>query len=195
MINRWEDLEELLVAEASEDLRDSGEVRPALSAFRGDDLLFLAWLRPFATGAYADPLIELCALAMPLDADRLALSISGRVWSLDDPIPPVTEGADLRQRALVVHVVDGAGDTLQSHSAIHPYDLSHGDVSWAEPRRLEGGDGWICGALEIAVRDRARLRADAGEIRKQAARVDRLGHELYLPPEILLELLPAGLGR
>src|SRR5687767_6035135 len=100
----WGDVEGFLLDEAAKDVALSDEVRPCLAAFAGDEPLLVAWWRPFPKGGYADPLIELLALACPLGADRVAQSLAGRATSLDDPIAPVVAGVgDLRQR--VVHVV------------------------------------------------------------------------------------------
>src|SRR5688572_44782 len=73
-MQRWNDAESFLLAEAAADLTDSDDVSPCLVAFSGDELLLVAFLRSFAKGEYADPLIELLALTAPLGADRLALS-------------------------------------------------------------------------------------------------------------------------
>ena len=184
MDNRWEDLEALFVACATEDLLTRGEVEPVLAAFAGPRLRFLAWLRPFEKGAYADPLIELCALAVLLDADRLALCMSGRVWSLNDPIAPVTEDVDLRERALVAFFVDGARGRPIAWSVIQPYDVEGDAVRWDDPRRLHDGSGWIPATLKLAVRKRGRPGRDGGDVRRQARRVDALGHGLYVPEDV-----------
>jgi hypothetical protein len=184
MSSSWERLEDLFVGCATKDLEACGEVDPVLAAYRGEEALFLAWLRPFEKGCYDGPLIELLALAMPLDADRLALSIAARAWSLEDPIPPVTEDADLRQRILVVHVVDGAASPVRTASAIHPFDLGPEGVSWGEVQRFGPGEGWIPRALEVSIASRHQLQAPDSEIRKQAERVIDLGHKLYVAPDL-----------
>jgi hypothetical protein len=185
MPNRWEDAEELLVAAAADDLREEGEVQPALVAFAGASLRFIAWVRPFEKGAYHQPLTELFALAAPLDCDRLMLSVAGRVWSLDDPIPPVSADADLRQRVLLVHVVDAADGPSRAFSVLHPFDLGAAGPQWGERRVLTSGEGWIPGALEAIVNGREQLRAPVRDIARQAARVVRLGHDLYFPPDVM----------
>ena len=184
MNNRWDDVEDLLVACAQDDLEDTGEVQPALVAFAGDALRFIAWLRPFAKGAYAEPLIELFALAAPLDADRLAVSVAGRAWSLEDPIPPVSADADLRQRILLLHRCDGASGTLRARSTLHAFDLTADGVAWGERHELGSGEGWIPRALEVAIRTRDRLRAPDAEIGRQARRVVELGHALHVAPDV-----------
>jgi hypothetical protein len=88
-IMQWDEVEQFMIAEAERDLEAGNEVRPCFAAFACEAPLVLAFLRPFPKGGYHDPLIELLALAAPLNADRLKLSLSGRAWSMDDPIPPV----------------------------------------------------------------------------------------------------------
>ncbi|MGH8884423.1 MAG: hypothetical protein ACRDYX_04485 [Egibacteraceae bacterium] len=185
-MQQWEEMEGFMIAEAERDLEAGDEIRPCFTAFAGENPLVLAFLRPFPKGGYHDPLIELIALAAPLDADRLKLSISGRAWSMNDPIPPVDPDlGDLRQRVLQIESVDGAAGRSRRSSALHPYDVVDGTVRWGETMRLGGGEGWIPGALEIAVRKRRRLRAPLDEIRKQAERCVILGHLVALGPTVV----------
>lgn len=183
--NRWERAEELLVTCAEGDLQDTGEVGPALVAFRGEQLLFVAWLRPFEKGHYHEPMIELLALAMPLDADRLAVSFAGRAWSLEDPIVPVTPEADLRQRVHMVHLCDGWRGKPRTVSVMRPFEVDGGSVRWGEPQRSEGGvEGWVPECLAVAIETRGTLREPLPDIVAQAARVSMLGHDLYVSPEL-----------
>jgi hypothetical protein len=195
MPNRWEDTEELLVGCADDDLRDDGVVQPALVAFAGASLRFVAWVRPFDKGEYAQPLTELFALAAPLDCDRLMLSLSARAWSLDDPIPPVTADADLRQRVLLLYVVDGADGPPTLTSIMHEFEVVDDAPVWRERRVLDGGEGWIPAAMEAMVSGRDELRAPLQEVARQAARVVRLGHDLHLAEDVALLLFPRAAGR
>ena len=178
----WHEVEAHLLAEADLDLKEGTDVRPCLAAFAGSQPLFVAFLRSFAKGEYADPVIELLALAAPLDADRLALSIAARAWSLDDPVAPVLPGVgDLRQRVLTVHCVDGAGGRPVVTSALHPFTCAGQSVTWEAPlRHAGGGEGWLASALALAVERRNALAAPAVEIRRQARRCVDLGHMLAL---------------
>lgn len=178
-MQQWNDAETFLLAQAGIDLTESADVRPCLVAFCGTDLLLVAFLRSFAKGGYADPMIELLALTAPLGADRLALSIAGRAWSLDDPVVPAVDGVgDLRQRVLIVHRVDGASAPTAVASALHPFAHDEGGVRWDPPVRHAGGHGWLPSALQLAVERRETLAAPAGEIRRQARRCVDLGHVL-----------------
>lgn len=186
MAQRWEDVEQFTVETATDDLEQRGEIHPLLLAFAGDQQAFLAFLRPFPRGRYHAPMTELLSLAMALDCDRLAFGASGRLTSLDDPIPPVTDGADLRQRALVVEYADASAGRVRRHSLIHPFDHTGGVVLWGETVRLPAASGWIPQALSVSVEQRRSLSALAtdADIRDQAQRCVMLGHELYPGPHL-----------
>lgn len=170
---------------------DAPEPRPHLAGFAGDDAIILIGLRPFGPGAYGGPLVEAMALALPLGADRVSLAMPGRAWSLDDPVPPVTEDADLRQRVLMQVVVDGHGRTPPTVTMrLHPFTIGRDDaIAWGEALDPGPGEGWIAEALAamVAGRDEIGLDADAGAIADQAARLHHLGHEVLCPD-------PAGVG-
>lgn len=195
MVHRWEDAEDFLIDAATTDLREADSVCPALVAFAGATLRFVAWLRPFDDGAYRDPLIELLALAAPLDSDRLMLSAGARMRPLDGTPPGDGEGED-GQRAIVLHRVDAAEDPVVCRSALYPCTGTVGELTVGA--RLDPGPatGWIPDALAAAVAERARLRASWADIAAQAARVERLGHVLWLPPDVeaLMAQARAGLG-
>ncbi|MGH8900878.1 MAG: hypothetical protein ACRDYA_04155 [Egibacteraceae bacterium] len=184
-MQQWDEMEQFMIAAAERDLEAGDEIRPCLTAFAGEAPLVLAFLRPFPKGGYHDPLIELIALAAPLGANRLKLSISGRAWSMDDPIPPVDlDFGDLRQRVLQIQSVDGTAGRPWSASTLLPFDVVDGTVRWSEAVRLGSGEGWIPSALEIAVRKRRRFHAPLDEIRRQAERCVTLGHLVALGPTV-----------
>ncbi|HEX2026919.1 MAG TPA: hypothetical protein VHF25_02850 [Nitriliruptorales bacterium] len=182
----WWDLSLGLTRSCAElDLRADGAVRPRLLAWQGERPLLVAEARPFPRGDYAAPLIELFALVAPLDADRLALVLPARAWSLSDPMPPVVRGVgDLRQRVLAVERVDGHGAPLRTESTLLPFDVTEGVVHWAEPVSPGPADGWIPGAVEATVRERHRLRCPPEQVRAQALRCVRLGHTLVLERQV-----------
>lgn len=208
-------VEQMLIDLAEEELAAGHEVvTPCLAAFTGPHPRFLAFLREFDQGAYHAPMIELLALAAPLDVDRLAFMISGRAWSLQDPVVPVTEDADLRQRVLCIELVEAVGGRPRHTSVLLPFDPpaagggpgaglagsgpagAAGVVSWEHRQVLAGGQGWIGSALTLAVsgHTRRRMRAPDAEIARQARRVTLLGHDLHLEPalaERLRRSLPA----
>ena len=189
---RWDEVLDVAVGFAEDDLRDSDEVRPAMFAFRGEQPLFVAFVRPFPEGGYADPLIELFALAGGLRTDRLALSMPARAWSLEDPIPPVSDDGDLRQRVLAIELADGWRGRTRTTSILAPFDvLPDRSVRWGERQDMGKGESWIGDGVRLTVQQRARLRAPLREVRHQAERCAKLGHELIVAPEIAKRLLDA----
>ena len=188
---RWDDVVEDLLGFAEDDLRRDGEVSPVLLAFSGEDERLVAWLRPFPKGAYHHPIGELLAITVPLGADRYAAMFSGRAWSVDDPIPPVSEDADLRQRVVTVTAVDGA---RRSRAPLHrnvlvPFDLLDdvGGITWGD--RLEDDEplvgSWVPQALDAAARRPGAFSASDAALREQVARCSLLGHDVYLAPDVL----------
>lgn len=182
-MQRWSDVEEFLIEAAEDDLRATGEVTPCLIACAGDEPLLAAFMRPFERGSHADPMIELLALAMPLGADRLALSMGGRAWSLDDPVAPAVDGVgDLRQRVVCVHLADGTSGSPGVQTLLRPFTIRHGAVEWEGELRPGPAEGWVTEALAVSVSSAGELRASADELAAQAQRCVVLGHQLYLAP-------------
>lgn len=180
----WGDVHELFTVEAEEDLRTLGEAVPRLAAFRGDTLLFVADIRPSDDGDRLQPLVELLALALPLDADRLAFCASGRAWSFDDPVPPVVPGGpDLRQRVLATTRADGHRKRPRTTTTVRPFDLVDGGIRWEDEFDPGPGEGWIAEVLVAALRGRRRLAGPSEEIRRQAERCIELGHRIGFAPE------------
>lgn len=182
----WGELDIFFRDTTEDTLLATGEVMPCLAAFAGQRGLLLADLRPFEKGRYAEPLIELLALALPLGADRLAVAFGGRAWSLDDPPTPMVPGdPDLRQRILTIHRADGAGLRVRSEAVMWPFELADGAVTWHPPLHTdEAVAGWIPEALNKAVEHRERLGQPAEVALAQAERCARLGHRVHLSPEV-----------
>lgn len=182
MTTRWEDRDRWLLEEAERDLRHSECVRPCLLAFRGEESLVCAFLREPPAGGEVAPVIEVVALTQALGADRLALSLSARAWSTDDPIPPVTADADLRQRIVLIVTVDGYRKRTRRTETIHPFEVVGGAVRWDDPVDVGPSEGSIGQLLEIGVRRRNQLIAPVEEARLQAMRCSALGHLIALGP-------------
>lgn len=181
-LTRWTDVDELHRRLAELDAPDPA---PHLAAFAGDRLLVVIRLRPFAPGAYRGPLVEALALALPLGADRVSLALPGRAWSLDDPVPPVTDGTDLRQRVLTQVSVDGHGPGRPGvRMALHPFDAdtAAGSLDWAAAIDPGPGEGWITDALAtlVAAREDVATGGSADERRCQVTRLEALGHLVVL---------------
>lgn len=174
---------------------DAPGPRPWLVSFDGDDLLVLVGLRPFGPGQYEGPLVEAMALVLPIGADRVSVALPSRVWSVDDPVPPVTADADLRQRVLTQVTVDGHDRaTPDVRTRLQPFRVPPGraDITplvWDEVVDPGPGEGWVPEALAamVAGRDRIGVGSSVREHRQQLWRLDDLGHEVLLTP--------AGRGR
>lgn len=168
---------------------DAPDPRPWLLAFESVELLALIGLRPFAPGHYQGPLVEAMALALPIGADRVSVALPARAWSMDDPVPPVTDGVDLRQRVLTQVTVDGSGrSTPLVHTRLHPFRTANGDdapgLVFDHAVDPGPGHGWIPEALAALVETRGRVGAGstAEERRRQLVRLDQLGHDVLLGP-------------
>jgi len=184
-MQRWDEVEQFLVDEAARDLEAGATVRPCLAAFRGEQPLLIVFLREFDKGAYADPITEVLCIAMGLAADRLMFSISGRAWSLDDPVPPVVPGfGDLRQRIVHITRVDGSGAAICARDIMLPFDVRDGVVQWGPRLEEESAEGWIPRVLRIAVEQCSALAASDADLRAQVLRCDRLGHLVGISPEV-----------
>lgn len=180
-MQQWGEREALLREEAGRDLEAGDEVRPCFLAMAGDHPLFLAFSRPFDKGGHLDALIELMALAAPLDADRLAVSLGGRAWSYHDPIPPVLPGVgDLRQPVLVIEEADGSRGRTRARSSAFPMDLADGRVRWGEPLRADDTGSPVSTALALTIRRRRALQGSDAEIRGHIERCVRRGHLIAL---------------
>lgn len=188
-MQRWIEVGEFLLQEATADLVDGLDIRPCLVAFCGDRPLFVSFLRSFDKGRYAEPVIELLALAAPLDADRIAVALGGRAWSLHDPTPPVIPGAgDLRQRVLSIVTVDGTGTGVDVRGTVHPFTVAGHEVTWGDPVPHDGGKGWIPSALRLTVAQRRALAAPPADIRRQARRCAALGHLVAFAGDVAEQL-------
>jgi hypothetical protein len=161
------------------------QIEPHLLAFTGDEPLVVVRLRPFPRGGHEDAVIEALALAIPLGADRISLGMPARVWSLADPVPPVTEDADLRQRVLVETRVDGHDrPTPAVETLLHPFEIGGRTIAWSDPVDPGPGEGWTTGALAVIVEHRDEIGPRIGDwtVLDQVARLDALGHGVSVSP-------------
>lgn len=177
-----------------------GYTHSMLCAHRGDDPLFLALLRPYPKGEHLEAVEELLTLALPLGADRIAFCSTGRAWSMDDPVPPVSSDGDIRQRVLIV----GQGDALNRGQGHGNTEGPNDDESvfrsylWpveeclagADPTILDGGVGPLHLLLEEAALEGHAIRLAQPEpfdhnptLREAAQRLLALeiqGHQMLL---------------
>jgi hypothetical protein len=187
-VPRWTDQMPLLIDLAVADLDAGRDVLPTMVAFRGDQPLFLVTLRPFAGGEHHDPIIEAGALALALHADRVLLSLAGRAWSTQDPIPPVLPGAgDLRQPVIVVHQADATTDDPIALTTVVPVDRdggAEGGVVLGAAMSDLSAAGWVPQVLLALVAAADDGPRDPDELAIQVRRCLALGHRIAWSPSV-----------
>lgn len=192
--DRWDDVESELLDLATLDLLSGADPRPTLTAFIGEQPLAMVGLRPFAPGEALQALIEVLALLLPLGADRLAFATPARAWSTEDPIPAVCDDGDLRQRVLLIVIVDGHGQPCRLTTSVHPFSVTGDGPGWQAPLRPdEAPDSPVAAALTVLVdaRDDLDDLGDAGKLAAQFGRVLLLGHDVALSDTVAAELVAA----
>lgn len=171
----FEDLARSLIAL---DVGLGDEPRHRLAAYAGEEPLLVIDLRPFPPGGIEAPLVEVVAGALALGADRLATALPGRAWSLDDPVVPVSDDGDLRQRVLMCTT---ARADAEVRTWLLPFDVCGGDLTWHDAALEDSGcEGWVPHALQVAVD--AAWEPDPDAAVEQLSRCAALGHEVFLAP-------------
>jgi hypothetical protein len=188
----WDDVTDHLLALATLDLEDGLPPRPTLVAYEGERLVALVGMRPFGPGEVATALAELLGLLLPLGIDRVALGVPGRAWSLDDPIPPVIDDADLRRTVLTVLTADRRRGAPELDGWLFPYerDAEEGLV-WHDGRHVGPPDGPATEVLRSLLhRFRASRRGErpTTESVLRFARCVLHGHAIQLAPELVEHL-------
>lgn len=136
---------------ACSSLAHHGFTYAMVCAHQGPDPLFLALIRPYEQGDHLEPVREVLTLAEVLGADRLAFCSTGRAWSMHDPMPPVCDAGDLRQRVIIVCQADASeafGKTELIHSYLWPLEEC---LAGNKPSVLPGGKGPLHTLLKEAV--------------------------------------------
>lgn len=170
--------EELATALVELDVELGDEPQHRLVGYDGDVPLALLDLRPFPRGGVHAPVVEAVAGLLALGADCFAAALPGRAWSVADPIVPVSDDGDLRQRVLLL-------TTVQPGTApatwLRPFDLADGVLVWHDPVDGDGGgEGWVPHALQVAAD--SDWTPDPPAAQDQLARCVRLGHRVLLAP-------------
>ncbi len=185
----WEEVESFLLDGALLELDHGLAPLPALAAFAGEDPVAVGNLRPFEPGEVVPALVEVLALLLPLEVDRLALLLPARAWSVADPIPPVTDEVDLRTPVLVVVRGDAHEQACITDATVQELLVPETpEALWRLGVPLPAGseyDDRLAHALSILLDHRHELRADLTEdtLVQQLGRILLLGHELALGEE------------
>ncbi|MFU8839181.1 MAG: hypothetical protein ACNA8R_00480 [Nitriliruptoraceae bacterium] len=188
-VSTWDEVPAYLLEVAHRDLGVAPVPLPSLVAFAGDRPIAIGVLRPFDANGPVPALIELLALLLPLGVDRLALTLTGRAWSSEDPVPPVCEDGDLRQPVLVLITADASRGTCALTSelrAILPEDDP--SAGWRLGEGLTGDElpeAPLVDALRILLDHRDELTDETSDeaLVTQLGRILLLGHALALAPE------------
>lgn len=179
-MQHWHDVENWLRELAQDDVVETGDIRPTLVAFAGERPLLLARWRPFERGGGHAALIELLTLAMPLGADRLAVSVGGKAWSYaDESGPDWPYPRDDRRHVLMIAIADaGKG---QSRCTLTPFDHREHRVRWGNSLVSDEVEGWLVDTLSAPHDAVPSLQATVEDLAATAMRCIALGHELYVP--------------
>jgi hypothetical protein len=193
---RFEDAERLLSARLADDLEQGRGLAPTLLAFAGERPLGRVRLRPHGRDELLAVLLEILALLLPLGTDRIVLALPGRAWSLAEPIPPVTDEDDRRQRVVVVTAADAHRGPCRLRTRLHPFAVDgRGRCTWLPQIEPEGpADAPVLTALQVLLDRRAEVATTAEPATRIAAQLGRvllLGHELSLAPRTAEALLTA----
>lgn len=188
----WTHAATLLLATAADDLEAGATPAPTLAAYRGDEPLAVTTLRPFADGELLQALIEVFALLIPLGTDRVALSVTGRAWSLDDPIVPTGDEVDLRARVVLLILADAHDGTCTTRTEIHPFEQDADGWCFGPPLEIgdHPADTGVDEALAALLNGRDDLAASTTDqmIAAQLGRVLLLGHTIALAPDAAADL-------
>ncbi len=197
----WDDVPAGLLGLVLDDLQQGREPVPTLLASLDDQPLAVVGLRPFLPGEATQALLEVLSLVVPLGADRLAFASVGRVWSKDDPIPPVCEEGDLRQRAVLIVLVEPGPEGVRLTTTLHPFDGEGASLVLHPPLDPEGlaPDLGVAGEvadpeqptgpvahLLVGTLDHRQELIDLArdeDLVGQLGRVLLLGHEVALAPD------------
>lgn len=188
----WTHATMLLLGSAADDLEAGAAPSPTVAAYRGDDPLAVTTLRPFGPGELLQALIEILALLIPLGADRVALSVTGRAWSPDNPVSTGDDEVDRRAHVLVLTFADAHGRACSTRTEVHPFEQeTHG---WCFDPPLEPGKPPAAAGVEDALAalldDRADVVASTTDrmVAAQLGRVLLLGHLIALAPDAAADL-------
>lgn len=167
----WDDRLDTVVAWCELDHGLGESPRPRLFGYLDDLLTLVIDLRPFPPGGIEAPFTEATAGLLGAGCTAVVAALPGRAWSLDDPIVPVLDDHDLRQRVVAVAAARRGEPTVTS---IRPFECRATELRWLPEVDGEGVSWWVADALRIGVEH--GIEATIDEAADQLARCCALGH-------------------
>lgn len=181
-MHRWEDVEWWLRHLAADDLRTTDSVRPTLVAFAGRRPLLLVRCRAFAAGEGAAAVREILDIAVPLGADRIAMSFGGSARRLDGPArSPAHDDPAVTCDVVVIAVTQRGDDEVDTRCTLHFVRRGRTGPVIAPPHHTSPVGGWLRATLAEALAARPATPPSPEVIAAQAVHSITLGHELHVP--------------
>lgn len=181
-MQHWHEIENWLRELAQDDVVETGGIRPTLVAFAAQRPLLLARWRPFERGGGHAALIELLTLAMPLRADRLAVSVGGNAWSYADSSDPEWPNPrDDPHQVLMIAVADDLTQGDRPRCTLTAFAHRNDEVRWGDSLVSDDVEGWLIDTLTAPHEAVPSIQVE--DLAAIAMRCIAQGHELYYPCE------------
>jgi hypothetical protein len=176
----WNDVDAWLRDIADRDLAATGGVRPTLVAFTAHRPLLMVRCRAFAPGDGAAALREMLDIAVPMGADRVAVSFGGTARTYGGGVGSPTRGPDAEvSETLLIAVAERRDGCVDLRCALHP--LGRGGGRPARPTGPDPVGGWLARMLTDTLEVAPVVPLPPAVIAARAAQSITLGHELHLP--------------
>lgn len=179
-MRNWDDVEAWLRHVAEDDMRHDGCIRPTLVAFATHRPLLMVRCRAFAAGEGATALREILDIALPLGADRIAMSFGGRAWKVDGDARPRADRSTLRD-ILLIAVAERHDEGVALHCTLHEIECARCGPAIERSSDTHPVAGWLPRTLTSALAARTGVSASREVIAARAVHSITLGHELHVP--------------
>jgi hypothetical protein len=177
----WNDVDAWLRDVADHDLAATGGVRPTLVAFAAHRPLLMVRCRAFAPVDGAAALREMLDIAVPMGADRVAVSFGGTARTDGGEVGTPTRGLDARvSEILLIAVAERMDGGVDLRCALHPL----GRGGYGRAARSTGPDpvgGWLARMLTDALAVAPVVPLPPAVIAARVTHSITLGHEPHLP--------------
>ncbi len=179
-MRHWDDVEAWLRQLAEDDMRHDGRIRPTLVAFATRRPLLMVRCRAFAAGEGAAALREILDIALPLGADRIAMSFGGRAWKVDGDARPRHDRSTLRE-ILLIAVAERNSEGVDLRCILHEIDRARCGPAIERSSDTHPVAGWLPRTLTTALAARTGVPTSREVIAARAVHSITLGHQLHVP--------------